>query len=532
TEGVFLCPQSSPNQSKFSNIFRGEAINPVGFFTTTIMLSKQYTTHALVGLLFLLCDNTKGFIQGAHHDQLSVVQANRVSRGGGWFKILRMSKEPLGFESEQQYLEHLESQAALPEGFQIGVTGFEFRPVELPSSNAKMKLTAIVLDEPTDAFAACFTKNRFPGSPVLVGRERLKEEKLQAIVVNNKISNVCPGGNGVADSEAVCAAMAETFGFAGGAQAVLPSSTGVIGWRLPVADMVANLPALKDSLQHDSLVPAAIGICTTDRYPKLRGAALPGGGRLVGIAKGAGMIEPNMATMLVYLLTDVAVPRATLRELLPAAVGVTFNCISVDSDESTSDTVALVSSRKVPLAGEAHLAEFRAALHAICRDLAKEVVRNGEGTSHVLEVAVKGCWSDEAARAIGKAVVNSPLFKCAVAGNDPNVGRLIAVVGKTVGRMAGVPAGWDPLGRARFSVAGETVFAGGRFDLNAEKEERLFRKMKEAQLLGEIGEHLTYPPHDRVIAVEVDLGAGDCAATTWGSDLTAEYVSINADYRS
>mmetsp|Transcript_4607 Transcript_4607/g.6350 ORF Transcript_4607/g.6350 Transcript_4607/m.6350 type:complete len:503 (-) Transcript_4607:218-1726(-) len=494
--------------------------------------------NATIIFISLLLKKSISFQSVVAHPHTSILKIQQprfksVQRGGGipWLFKLKSSVEDAGFESEADYLAYLEDQGELPQGFQVGVTGFSFLPVELPTQEAKMKLTAIVLDEPTDAFAAVFTKNRFPGSPVLVGKERIDEQEIQAIIVNNKISNVCPGGNGVADSERICEEMAKEFGIASG-KAVLPSSTGVIGWRLPVDSIVSALPELKESLQRGSMVPAASGICTTDRYPKLRGVEIPGGGRLVGIAKGAGMIEPNMATMLVYLVTDVAVPRENLREMLPRIVDQSFNCISVDSDESTSDTVALVSSKQVPLSGDSHLKAFEKCLTEICTDLAKEVVRNGEGTTHVMEVDVKGCWSKAAAKTIGKAVVNSPLFKCAVAGNDPNVGRLIAVVGKTIGRMEGVPEDFDCLNTSKFSVAGEVVFQGGQFDLNQDKEDRLYKTLKDTEMLGEIGEYLTFPPHFKVINIVVDLGCGEHCVRTWGSDLTAEYVSINADYRS
>lgn len=360
---------------------------------------------------------------------------------------------------------------------------------------------------------------------------------------------------------------------------VLPSSTGVIGWRLPVQAIVdvvvglidwacagrgdragwwsharnkvmphppihprrphtsnptypPNQPKVLTTLQSKSIMPAAAGIITTDRYPKVRAAEVAGG-RMVGIAKGAGMIEPNLATMLVYILTDLAVPRDVLRSWLPEAVGGSFNCISVDSDQSTSDTVALISSGKVPIA-EADYPKAKAALAQIARSLAEDVVRNGEGTNHVLEVTVSNAPSLELARALGRHVVNSPLLKCAVAGNDPNVGRLAAAVGSYVGNSdAGVP-----LDKCRLLMGGKVVFKGGAFDLNPEKEAFLVEHMKSAQLEPgplsmESGAHIAFPPHERNVQVEVDLGQPNgVSLTLYGSDLTYAYVTENADYRS
>lgn len=231
----------------------------------------------------------------------------------------------------------------LPRGFRVGAARFPFVPVEVHKPSA-MTVTLVALDAPTDSFAAMFTRNAFPGAPVIVGRARLESPMLSAIVVNNKISNVCaPGGVGAA--ERICDAVAGLLGVR--ADAVLPCSTGVIGWRLPVDAMLEHLPSAVAALQGASVLPAAEGIVTTDLYPKVRRAQV-GEGSIVGIAKGAGMIEPNLATMLVYLFTDCDVSRADLRAALADAVTPTFNAMSIDSDTSTSDTVALVSSRRVP----------------------------------------------------------------------------------------------------------------------------------------------------------------------------------------
>ena len=400
-------------------------------------------------------------------------------------------------------------------------------PREAPKP-AKMTLTLIALDQPTPAFAAMFTRNALPGAPIIVGRQRLHEPTLGAVIVNNKVSNVC-APDGVAASEKICARLANLLNLTPGQ--ILPSSTGVIGWGLPVDAIIDALPLTSATLTNESILPAAEGIVTTDLYPKIRRANV-GAGSIVGIAKGAGMIEPNMATMLVYVLTDLNVPRVELRAALQRAVETSFNTISVDSDTSTSDTVALISSGRVPCPD---LVAFEVALTQVCRDLAEDVVRNGEGVRHVIRVAVSAAATTELARAIGKAIVNAPLFKCAVAGNDPNVGRLVQAIGKYIGAHA--PE--TDLARLRLRLGGIEIFSGGVFQLNPEKETALVAHLRSAELYasappkdGVFSAAIDYPPHERCVEIEVEIGNGAASAIVIGGDLTHEYVSENADYRS
>jgi glutamate N-acetyltransferase/amino-acid N-acetyltransferase len=433
----------------------------------------------------------------------------------------------LSFENRAAHRAWLAAQAALPAGFRVGTTRFDFVPREAPKP-AKMTLTLIVLDQPTADFAAMFTRNAFPGAPIVVGRRRLAEKSVGAILINNKISNVCAPG-GVETAERICAALAPQLGLTPGQ--VIPSSTGVIGWSLPADTMIGALPQAVATLTADSILPAAEGIVTTDLYPKIRRAAV-GSGSIVGIAKGAGMIEPNMATMLVYILTDIAVPRAELRQMLARAVDASFNAISVDSDTSTSDTVVALSSGRVPFTD---WGAFERALHQVCRDLAEDVVRNGEGVRHVIRVTVRNAASLGLARQLGKAVVNGPLFKCAVAGNDPNVGRLIQAIGKYVGAHA---AGTN-LSKLSARLGGVEIFADGVFQLNPEKETALVAHLRAAELYrsapatdGVFAPPIDFPPHERCVELEIDIGNGAASATVLGGDLTHEYVSENADYRS
>jgi glutamate N-acetyltransferase/amino-acid N-acetyltransferase len=442
---------------------------------------------------------------------------------------MKMADRTHTFSTRTAHRAWLAGEARLPRGFRAGSAELEFTPYEV-TKPAKMRLTLIVLDRPTDSFGAVFTKNAFPGAPVIVGRARLGGARLGAVLVNNKISNVCAPG-GVEASERLCAEAARLLSLSAGE--VLPSSTGVIGWRLPVDAMVGALPRAVAALQRESLLPAAEAIMTTDLYPKVRRVDLPGGASIVGIAKGAGMVEPNMATMLVYLLTDAAVGRAELRAALSEAVDGSFNCISVDSDTSTSDTVALLSSGE---AGPVDAAAFRAALREVCGALAHDVVRNGEGVRHVLRVRVGGAPDAASARQLGKAIVNSPLFKTAVAGNDPNVGRLVAALGKEAGAR-GIPL--DP-SRARLTMGGEVIVEGGVFQLDREREARLTRHLVESELYPQrpapdgitFKPPVDFPRHERCTEIEVDLGVGSGRAEVLGADLTHEYVSENANYRS
>jgi glutamate N-acetyltransferase/amino-acid N-acetyltransferase len=438
-----------------------------------------------------------------------------------------MPSTDLRFSSRQQHRDWLETQATLPRGFRVATGKFGFTPQEAPRP-ARMTLTLIALDRPTPDFAAVFTRNAIAGAPVLIGRQRLQQPTLAAVLVNNKISNV-GAPDGVATAERLCAAAGAALGLAG--QQVLPASTGVIGWKLPVDDMLAHIPATAGALATGSVIPAAEGIMTTDLYPKVRRQVV-GDGSIVGIAKGAGMVEPDMATMLVYLLTDLQVPRDDLRRLLASAVDRSFNRISIDSDTSTSDTVALLSSGAVPCPD---LARFAAALDTVCADLAEDVVRNGEGVHHVIRVQVSGAPDEPVARAVGKGVVNSPLVKTAFCGNDPNVGRIAAALGKQITRHA---PGLD-LSRLRLRLGGHQLYHGGAFELGPASEAALVAHLRDAELYtsvpapdGVFKPPVDYPPHERAVQLEIDLGAGPATSTVLGADLSHEYISENADYRS
>ena len=445
-------------------------------------------------------------------------------------------KEYISFKSINEYISHLATISTLPKGFSVGSSRFTFTPTEVDAS-LPMNLTIIKLDQPTESFAAMFTSNQFPGGPIIVGKDRMANSKvLQAVVINNKISNVCPGSGisdrGVGDSDEICRSVAEYLQLES-KNVVIPSSTGIIGWRLPVSAIKEAIPHTISSLQSESALPAAMGITTTDRYPKVRSYVSKGNTpwSIVGIAKGAGMIEPNMATMLCYIMTDLAIDRQCLQKRLEIATSKSFNTISVDGDQSTSDTVLAMSSNVYDCYEEK---EFQDALNEVCIGLAEDIVRNGEGTQHVIKVTVTGAPSDLFARDLGRFVSNSNLVKCAINGCDPNVGRIVGAIGSFLGKFEN---GMEYTKGLSVEINKQKIFADGAFSLNPQIENILSDSMFKAQLypdnIPEIDRN--YPTHDLTVDIDISLNydtANTGVCTVIGSDLTKDYVEVNADYRS
>lgn len=431
------------------------------------------------------------------------------------------------FASRDDHRRFLASQASLPAGFSVGTADLTFVPEETGGS-AKMRVTVIALDAPTPAFGAMFTRNAFPGAPVMLGRRRLEHDALAAIVVNNKVSNV-GAPEGIASSERVCRCVATELGV--DPNTILPSSTGVIGWRLPVDAMEPALRRACTERRRDSLLPAAEAIMTTDSYPKLRRIAV-GDGHIVAMAKGAGMVEPHLATMLAFALTDVDIARNDLRGALRNAVETSFNRLSIDSDTSTSDSVVAVASGR---AGPCSVDAFTAALTTVFGQLARDVVRNGEGVHHVLRVCVDQAPDEAFAVDLGRAIVNSPLTKSAICGNDANVGRLLQIVGKQVG-LSGKKL---DLAALRLTVGGHEVFVDGTFRLGPRMETILTEYLRGAELYasrpdadGRFRPPVDFPRHERCVEIGVHLGAGSASAEIVGADLSHEYIDENAYYRS
>jgi glutamate N-acetyltransferase/amino-acid N-acetyltransferase len=358
---------------------------------------------------------------------------------------------------------------------------------------------AVIFSETRATAAAVFTQSRFAGAPVLVGREHIADGYLQAIVVNSKNANVATGQHGMEIAREMTALVAAELGI--NAQDVLPSSTGVIGRVPPIEKIRAGLQGLKKNLQRDILPDVARAIMTTDAYPKYISRSV-GNVVIAGVAKGAGMIEPNMATMLSYLITDAQIPSATLRSMLVTAVNKSFNMMSIDTDTSTSDTVVLMANG---LAGTVDLTLFQQALDEVCIFLAREIARNGEGVTKLIEVTVSGAQSFMQAKKVAKSIVNSPLVKTAIYGCDPNWGRIAMAIGKCHEEKDIEPE------KVTITMGETTVFRHGSptdFALDA------------------VSRYLA----NKEVVIWVELGLGDKKATVWGGDLTEGYVKENAYY--
>jgi glutamate N-acetyltransferase/amino-acid N-acetyltransferase len=375
-------------------------------------------------------------------------------------------------------------------------------------ANGGLDLALLVSDTPATA-AAVFTINRAQAAPVLVSREHLTRSGgvARAVIVNSGCANACTGDEGIAVAREMAAATARLVGCP--VEQVLVASTGVIGVALPVEKIRSGLPVAFRSLGADQGPAAARAIMTTDPFPKEAAGRVVIGGRDVvvgGMAKGSGMIEPMMATMLAFVTTDAAVPQEWLGRALRETVNDTFNAITVDGECSTNDSVMLLANGASGVTiDQASYAAFAGALGAVCLELALGIVRGGEGATKLVTVTVTGAASAAEARRAAKAIANSPLVKTAIHGGDPNWGRLIAVAGR-----AGVEF---ELGRAAVTIGSTVLFKDGRPHDEKAPLAAEYLKGKE-------------------IGVAVDLGAGRASSTVWTCDLSAEYVRINAEYRT
>ena len=375
-------------------------------------------------------------------------------------------------------------------------------------ANGGLDLALLVSETPATA-AAVFTINRAQAAPVLVSRDHLTRSGgvARAVIVNSGCANACTGDEGLQIANTMAADTARLVGCP--VEHVLVASTGVIGVALPLDKIRSGLPAALRALGANQGAAAARAIMTTDPFPKEAAARTTIGGRdasVGGMAKGSGMIEPMMATMLAFITTDAAVPQPLLDRALRDAVHDTFNAITVDGECSTNDTVMLLANGASGATVDAGQYDaFVRALRGVCLELALGIVRGGEGATTLVTVTVTGAASPEEARRAAKAIANSPLVKTAIHGGDPNWGRLIAVAGR-----AGVAF---ELERAAVTIGSTVLFEAGKpHDDNAPRAAE-YLKGKE-------------------IAVAVDLGAGHAKSTVWTCDLSAEYVRINADYRT
>lgn len=366
---------------------------------------------------------------------------------------------------------------------------------------------------PGTTIAGVFTRSSTRSAPVLDCQAKLGSPSDQgaAIIVNSGNSNAFTGAGGVKAVQAITGAAADILGIP--ENRVYSASTGVIGEPLPFDRITAKLVELRDTLTADSIADAAAAFMTTDTFPKGACATLQIDGKTVniaGIAKGSGMIAPDMATMLVYIFTDAAIPQPTLQKMLSALTDTTFNCITVDSDTSTSDSLMLAatgtSGVTIKDSRSKGYKPFVEALNTVMLDLSHQVIRDGEGATKFVEVQVTGADTAQDARRVAMAIANSPLVKTAIAGEDPNWGRIVMAVGKS-----GAKADRDLLS-IRF---GDVLVAEKGWRAESYSEEAAAAHMK---------------GDDIVIAV--DMGLGDGASTVWTCDLTHRYIDINADYRS
>ncbi|HEX2386710.1 MAG TPA: bifunctional glutamate N-acetyltransferase/amino-acid acetyltransferase ArgJ [Candidatus Binatia bacterium] len=376
--------------------------------------------------------------------------------------------------------------------------GFSSLAKNVGIKDETLDLTVIYSEKRARA-AAVFTRSRFPGAPVIVGREHIAGGFAQALVINSKNANVAMGQQGLDNAREMCRLVAAELEVGEGD--VLPFSTGVIGRPLPMEKIRAGLKGIRRELEPNNLQLAARAIMTTDRWPKFTSRNV-GNAVVAGIAKGAGMIEPNMATMLVYLMTDAELPEDALKPMLKRVVDKTFNAISIDTDTSTSDTVVLMANG---LAGPVDAAAFESALLEVSEHLAREICRNGEGATKLIAVEVSRAKDDAQAKRVAKAIVNSPLVKTAVYGCDPNWGRIIAAIGKCFDDTDIEPAKTT----IRFGE-GKVFERGAPVDCDLEAL-RAYLAQSE-------------------VTIGVDLGIAKGAARVWGCDLTEEYIKENAYY--
>jgi len=347
--------------------------------------------------------------------------------------------------------------------------------------------------------AAMFTQSKFCGAPIPIGKENVANGKLQCFVINSKNANVATGEEGIRNVQEIVNLVAHELAIA--PENILPSSTGVIGHQLPMDKIRNGIINLKEQLVEGGLEKSAQAIMTTDTYPKCKICKV-GNATLVGIAKGSGMIEPNMATMLSYFVTDAEIPATTLQTIFKEAVNHSFNMVSVDTDTSTSDTVAIMANG---LAGEVDIKQFTEALNNMSIDLAKEIARDGEGATKLVEVTVNASSSFVQAKKVAKSIVNSPLVKTAIFGKDANWGRIAMAIGKCEDEVE--------LNPENISIYfGETLIYQG--------------KPIDSVDLSVIQDYL----ENSEIQIKVSLGLGKEEATVWGCDLSYDYVKINGSY--
>ena len=357
--------------------------------------------------------------------------------------------------------------------------------------------------------AGVFTQNRFCAAPVLLCREHLKQQAPRFLVINSGNANAGTGERGLTSAREICHSLAELTGLSIGQ--ILPFSTGVIGEQLPVAPFKDTFPSAIENLSQDNWAAAARAIMTTDTLPKAISKQLIFGGKeitITGIAKGAGMIEPNMATMLAYVATDAEIEPELLQSMLKQSADLSFNSITVDGDTSTNDALVLIATGKSGVSVSSDEVElFQQTLNELCQYLAQAIIRDAEGATKFVTLSVQSAPDLETARAIAFTVARSPLVKTALFASDPNWGRILAAIGRSPVKSLDISKLSLWLGDTHLIKAGEPVETyteqAGQSEMNNEE-----------------------------ITIRIELNDGDAVATVWTSDLSHDYVTINAEYRS
>ncbi len=396
-----------------------------------------------------------------------------------------------------------------PQGFLAGAV---YAGIKDPNAKSEKPDVAIIYSETPCASAACFTKNKFCAAPVLLGREVLKTGTAQAIVINSGNANAATGEQGIKDAKAIEEAAEKLLGL--GDNDVFVCSTGVIGKRLPYERVISGVERIVPTLNKEQGTDAAWAIMTTDTVKKEASYELELSGgtvRIGAMAKGSGMIHPNMATMLAYVTTDVKTDASVLQPMLSAAVDKSFNMMTVDGDTSTNDSIFLLANGAsgVELKTEEDKEAFAELVEAICIDMTRRMASDGEGATHLIEVEAYGLPTEHDARLVAKSIAGSSLFKAAVFGRDANWGRIMAAAGYS-------GADVDPTNADCYlkSDAGTIQVMEAGFGLDFDEDLAL-------KILTE---------HD--ITVIVRFYQGDGEAKAWGCDLTYDYVKINGDYRT
>lgn len=376
--------------------------------------------------------------------------------------------------------------------------GFRGRVTNIGIKDGSDDLTVIFCDQPVAA-AAVFTKSRFAGPSVDLSRIHVADGSSQAMVVISKNANVANGDQGMSDAREVTERVAQLLGCT--RRDVLIASTGVIGRPYPMDRVRAGIDTLDLNSMPATLGDLARGIMTTDTVPKVAHAEIGKGPAVIaGVAKGVGMIEPDMATMIAIVLTDADIAASDLDTVFRRVVDRTFNCVSIDTDTSTSDTAVIFASGA---AGPVEIHAFERALEEVCRNLTKQIAADGEGAETLIEVVVDGARDDAQAKRVAKMIVNSPLVKTAIHGADPNWGRVAMAIGKCYDEDI---------------TADHTVIRFGGSEV--------YPRRLDESALAELSDYLR---GDEVV-IHVSLGIAEGTSTVWGCDLTDGYVRINADY--